>query len=487
MADFARVSLSAKSAFTLSMCGFFSRRTFFYCLFFLLFIAGSLPVYGWPTDLQWLPVYRGGVIQYDSNSDANGSRNIVGDSANSSAYIFNDGSYFYFRMRLDASPAGGGGQGLLQSFGWGMVLDTNLNASDYEWLVMVDGIDKNEAILLEQNTIQGSVNDPGDKAEITVYSVPVSGNYRILVANTSFNGNTDYFLDWRFPYDVFKFYTQLDDNSPIRIFGGASSNAKSLSESGGDLLGASDLLSGFSDFITPLGTRPTTGTIQFVTDLAGNGDVTTFSIGDTLFIKVTDADQNYNPTSPNTVQISLTSLNGDFETLILTETGNNTGIFTGSMQTVSNATITPNDNLIQISTATTITATYLDAIDASLQRNQARSDSVSNAAPMLTLQKTADKSSAPPGSEIIYSILYRNMGAAAANTILIMDSIPLHTSYVAGSLRQAPGETAYTNATPLTDAADADAGSFNSGMVLFNIPTLAPAAEGLVFFKVTID
>lgn len=244
--------------------------------------------------MQWLPVYRGGVTLYDSNSDANGSRNIVGDSANSSAYIFNDGSYFYFRMRLDASPAGGGGQGSLQAFGWGMLLDTNLNASDYEWLVMVDGIDKNEAILLEHNTTQGSVNDPGDKAEITVYSVPLSGNYRILVANTSFNGDSDYFLDWRFPYDVFKSYTQLDDNSPIRIFGGASSNAQSLSESGGDLLGASDLLSGFSDFITPLGTRPSTGTIQFVANLAGTGDVTIFGIGDTLFIKVTDVDQNYN-------------------------------------------------------------------------------------------------------------------------------------------------------------------------------------------------
>ncbi|NLF94009.1 MAG: hypothetical protein GX564_09000 [Oligosphaeraceae bacterium] len=222
------------------------RRVILPRLFIILLFTAATMLLSWPSDLQWLPVYRGGIVQYDSLTDANGSRNIVGDSANSSGYIFNDGSYFYFRIRLDDSPAGRGGQGLLQSFGWGMVLDTNLNAINYEWLVMVDGIAKDEAILLEQNTIQGSVNDPGDKAEITVYSVPVSGNYRILAADTSFNGSQDYFLDWRFPYDIFKFYTQLSDNSPLRIFGGASSNAQSLSESGGDTLGASDLLSGFS-------------------------------------------------------------------------------------------------------------------------------------------------------------------------------------------------------------------------------------------------
>ena len=479
--------ISAEPVFCPLLRRGFSCRRFLYCLCFLLFLAGSFPAFAWPTDLQWLPIYRGGSIVHDSLSDSNGSRNIVGDAANPSGYIFNDGSYFYFRLRLDESPAGSGGQGLLQSFGWGMVLDTDLNAATYEWLIMVDGIAKAEAILLAQNTIQGSVNDPGDKAELTVYSVPVAGNYRILAANTSFNGSPDYYLDWRFPYDVFKFHTQLSDSSPLRIFGGSSSNAQSLSASGGDLLGASDLISGFSDYITPLGTQPTTGTIQFVADLAGTGDVTTFHIGDTLYVKVTDADQNYDPTSLNTVQISLASQNGDYATLTLTETGINTGVFTGSIATVASATIIPNDDLIQITAATTITATYLDAIAADLQRNQARSDSVNNNAPMLTLQKTVDKNSAPPGSEIIYSILYRNIGTATANTLLIVDSIPLHTSYVPDSLRQAPTGTAYADATPLTDAVDADAGQVNGNMVLFNIPTFAPDAEGLVFFKVIVQ
>lgn len=483
----AHISISVVSAFCLLLRRIFSRCGFLYGLFFLLFIAGSFPAFAWPTDLQWLPIYRGGVTLHDSLTDSNGSRNIVGDSANPSGYIFNDGSYFYFRLRLDESPAGSGGQGLLQSFGWGMVLDTDLNAATYEWLIMVDGIAKNEAILLEQNTIQGTLNDPSDKAEVTVYSAPLAGNYRILAANTSFNGSPDYYLDWRFPYDIFKFYTQLSDSSPLRIFGGSSSNAQSLSASGGDLLGASDLISGFSDYITPLGPRPTTGTVQFVENLAGTGEVTTFNIGDTLYVKVTDADQNYDSTGLNTVQISLTSLHGDYATLTLTETGTNTGVFTGSIATVASITVIPNDNLLQITAATTITATYLDAIDAELQRNQARSDSVNNNAPMLTLQKNVDKSSAPPGSEIIYSILYRNTGTATANTILIADSIPLYTSYVAGSLRQAPSGTAYADATPLTDAADADAGHVNGGMVLFNIPTLAPGAEGLVFFKVIVQ
>lgn len=159
-------------------------------------------LHAWPTTAQWLPVYRGGAIVYDSNTDTNGSRNIVGSTASPSLYLFNDGINLYFRLRLDSSPAGTGGQGLLQAFGWGVIFDTNMVATDFEWLIMVDCIDKNESILLEHNTVQGTINDPGDKTAAIVYTLGLAGNYQISVADTAFNGDQDYFLDWRLPYDV---------------------------------------------------------------------------------------------------------------------------------------------------------------------------------------------------------------------------------------------------------------------------------------------
>jgi len=471
------------------------RRWFVFLGLFLALALLPVSAWAWPTSAQWLPIYRGGVIQFDSLSDANGPRNIVGDATTPSGYIFNDGIYLHFRLRLDQNPVGTGGQGYLQSFGWGFVFDTNLNGTDYEWLIMVDGIDKNESILLQQNTIQGTINDPSDKAEVLAYSLTLAGNHQINLADSSFNGDPDYFLDFRFPYDIFKQYTGLLDNSPLRIFGGSSSNAQSLSSSGGDLLGGSDLLSGFSDYITPLGTTPTTGAIRFVANLAGTGDVTTFNGGDQLFLRVDDADQNYNPTAINTVNVTLTSLEGDAEQLVLYETGVNTGIFTGVINTVSASTITVNNGVIQVTSPTTVTATYVDAIDANLQLNQPRSDSVANAAPQLTLAKAVSHATAPPGTEITYTISYHNIGGATAHTVVIMDSIPPHTTYVPGSLRIGNAASTYDTASSLTDAAGDDEGTHSGNMILFIINSLSAndfidgsgADEGKVFFKVKVD
>ena len=209
----------------------------------------------WPTTAQWIPVYKGGAVLQDPNGDASGSRNVVSDSTHPAAYIFNDGTYLYFRLRLDNDPTGQGGQGLLQAFGWGVEFDTNMNPADYEWLIMLDGISQTEVIQLWQNTIQGALGSASDKPEILQATIPLSGNYQISAADTAFNGDTDYFLDWRFPYVTFKGASGLSDYSPVRLFFGSSSSANNLSQSGADLVGGSDLYSGFSDVSTLLGTK----------------------------------------------------------------------------------------------------------------------------------------------------------------------------------------------------------------------------------------
>lgn len=590
-------------------------------------IFNSNLAFAWPTDAQWIPLFKGGDLLQDDVADSQGSRNVVSDPNNDAAFMYNDGLYIYFRLRLDESPAGTGGQGILKSFGWGVEIDTNLSSGDYEWLIMVDGVAKTEVIELQQNTIQATVGDPGDSTESVCASVPVSGNHQILTANTAINGDQDYFLDWRFPYSTFKQCTGLTDSSPLRLFFGSSSSTNSLTESGADLLGASDLIAGFSDYVTPFGTLPTTGVVKFVSDLLGSSDVTLVTAGQTIYVRVEDADQNYNNAVQQTLTVSLTTTGGDSETLTLIETGVDTGFFSAAIPSFNGPPTSGNGTIEVTAPDEIVTATYIDGIDASLQQNQVRTDTltvllppllsvgktvtpastaaggiitytititnsgqgegfltqvkdilpagfthvptstsglttddpvingqvltwtgnwtiprktggvdgtltlafqatagstsgthynnvtvsgsnfalastgdtapVTVTAPLMSLTKSADPATGKPGDEIIYAVHFRNLGDGESHTLIIMDTVPLFTTFVSGSLQLGAAGAAYDDPgnTLLTDGSGDDAGEISGNNIIFNINYVAPddgvpdsgPDEGVVYFKVRID
>ncbi len=589
-------------------------------VFFLLLVP--LLLHAWPLPGEWIPVYKNSAFLQDPQGDAQGSRNIVSDSTHSAAYIFNDGVYVYFRLRLDKDPTGQGGQGLLQPYGWGVEIDSNLNAANYEFLVMLDGISQTENISFFQNTVQETLGDPSDKAEVLLQSLPILGNYLISPADTAINGDQDYFLDWRFPYSALKQAGNFTDSTPLRLFFGSSPSTNNLTDRGADLVGGSDLYSGFSDYITPFGLKPTTGAVIFAADSAGNGHVTQMAAGDPLYIRVTDADRNTISSSIQTLQVVLTTQNGDSLTLTLQETGPNTGIFTGSVSTASAKPVT-GDNVLQIMPGETVTVTYIDTVDANLAFNQARTDSVQAfppvlavtktvnpgtagsggtviytvtitnsgdgdgwltslsdvlprgfsyvkgsttgfaafdplvngqsllwtgswivphrtggvngsitlsftalagsvmgtffnnatasganfgsitsgdtapvvvAAPLMALVKTTDRASALPGQDITYAVVYKNSGNFQARFLLIVDTIPPDTSYVAGSLRIGSAGASYAASAPKTDAAGDDEAETDGVNVLFRIPVVAAddgvqgsgPDEGIVYFKVKV-
>jgi len=95
---------------------------------------------------------------------------------------------------------------------------------------------------------------------------------------------------------------------------------------------------------------------------------TTYHQGEPIFIRLTDIDQNLNATMVETVMVTLTvAATGDTEVLILTETGPNTGVFTGYIQSYVGASTpgaaTPANGQLGLQPEATITSSYVDIVD----------------------------------------------------------------------------------------------------------------------------
>jgi uncharacterized repeat protein (TIGR01451 family) len=85
-----------------------------------------------------------------------------------------------------------------------------------------------------------------------------------------------------------------------------------------------------------------------------------------------------------------------------------------------------------------------------------------------------------PGAVIEYSIVVTNTGAANATSVALSDNIPANTTYVPASIT--------LNAGALTDAADADAGTFTGTAVNVNAGTVTSGGgTATVTFRVTIN
>ena len=81
--------------------------------------------------------------------------------------------------------------------------------------------------------------------------------------------------------------------------------------------------------------------------------------GDALFVQVADPDANQDSAAADTVTSTLLPGSGDVESILLTETGNDTGIFVGYIQTVSGSAVA-NDCVLQVSPNDPVTVQYTD-------------------------------------------------------------------------------------------------------------------------------
>ncbi len=91
---------------------------------------------------------------------------------------------------------------------------------------------------------------------------------------------------------------------------------------------------------------------------------TQYHVGEPVFVRVSDGDQNVNPAAIDTVLVTLSNpTTGDIEVLRVTETGLNTGVFTGYIQT-GPAPAGSGNGVLNVVYQSNITASYTDIVDA---------------------------------------------------------------------------------------------------------------------------
>lgn len=440
---------------------------------------------GWPTDADWNFFYASDGVTplWDKVGDSQNSRDLVGDSSTPTAYSYNDGEYLYYRMRLDEDPSQ---SGYLQQFGWGLIIDTDGNLDDYEWLIMVDGVA--DEISLQQNTEQGTIGDPSDDAEVMIEptwpealdNTPGSENFRVIdTATTSspstFDGDPDYFLDFRIDYEAFVNATGIQANDEVSFFFGTSNSAQSLSTDlvAGNLNNNSvDIVDGISDEVTPEGTRPSTGTVKFVSDATGIGaDVTDIFPGDVVYVQVDDADQNITNSVVDTITVVVISASGDSETVTLTETDVASGIFTGLIASDYGAATTEDANLDLLPTET-VTVTYVDEINALFETNQDLTDTLTaNPSADISVLKTVSNSTPNTNDVITYTLIATNNGPGSADGIEYTDNLPAWSAKLEYVLDDSSGDPNQT---------------YSSGTGIWSIITLGPGESATLNIDVKV-
>ena len=178
---------------------------------------------------------------------------------------------------------------------------------------------------------------------------------------------------------------------------------------------------------------------------------TTYAANGTIFVRVTDLDQNLNAAAAETVSVTLTSSTGDSETWSLTETGINTGVFVGSRPSTTSGTapggVNNNNGTLHAIVGSTLTLNYTDPTD-SLDPCSA-SASIAGGAAAISVTKTL---LTPADGQIVvgqtaqFRLRVVNTGNTILNTVQVVDTFDdTKLSYLTAS--PAPSSTTATTLT----------------------------------------
>ncbi len=202
---------------------------------------------------------------------------------------------------------------------------------------------------------------------------------------------------------------------------------------------------------TDLGTPSTTT----FTDSSGN-HLTTYSTSGPVYVQVVDYDQNMDPTTAETVTAIITTANGDKETVTLTETGINTGIFRSGPITTNTSAVVQGNGALNVVAGTSLNVTYTDPNDGSDVSSDNASipaaPGVATASVFKTLVSPASGSTLVGGT-VTYNIQVSNPGSITLSTVSVSDTFPAaNLQYVSATTTPTTtgsGTLSWSNVGPL--------------------------------------
>jgi uncharacterized repeat protein (TIGR01451 family) len=159
--------------------------------------------------------------------------------------------------------------------------------------------------------------------------------------------------------------------------------------------------------------------------------------GEPIVVSVKDANRNADPKVREYVDVDLTTTTGDAETLRLQETGPDTGVFAGAIQSVPMPpAATQYDCVLSLAAFAQITARYTDT-DFPLD---ALAVAAAGYAPLdqrtvIRLDQTVSKEIVEIGDFLQYTLVVTNSHDAPAINVRVNDLLPPGLRYRAGSLR----------------------------------------------------
>lgn len=177
---------------------------------------------------------------------------------------------------------------------------------------------------------------------------------------------------------------------------------------------------------------------EFTSTLNG-ASTTTYALEATIFVRVTDVDENTDSGVAETVTASITSSTGDIEVLTLVETGINTGVFTNGVPSSATGSVNNNNGTLWATSGSSLTLDYVDDDDP--LDPCSTGSTIPSGSPAVLLVKTL---LSPSDGQIIvgetaqFRIRVSNTGDTTLTTVEVVDTFD--TSYLN-----------YVTATPTPD------------------------------------
>ena len=164
---------------------------------------------------------------------------------------------------------------------------------------------------------------------------------------------------------------------------------------------------------------------EFTAGLNGPG-TPTYAANEQVCVRVTDIDQNTNAALAETIAVVVSSsAGGDSESITLTETGVNTGIFAACLPASSTVPGSSNNGTLYAPTGTVLTANYIDPNDPS--DTSSDTATVPAGVPTIAVGKTrivpaAPDNSALVGDSLTYRLVVTNSGSGTLTGVTVQDA-----------------------------------------------------------------